>query len=65
VKRIITLQRACHYCGGTSGELLPGKGPHAAGVACLGCHRHIGWLSRAYLRELEEAERQAEHDRST
>lgn len=33
----------CRYCGSQSLEDRPGKGPHAAGIGCKDCGRHLGW----------------------
>lgn len=37
----------CRYCGGRTGLVVPGTGPHGAGVKCGGCSRHLGWLPRS------------------
>ncbi|MEW8230380.1 MAG: DEAD/DEAH box helicase family protein [Candidatus Thiodiazotropha endolucinida] len=36
----------CKHCGSTDLERLPGKGPHAFGIGCTDCGRHLGWISK-------------------
>ncbi|MCU7863650.1 MAG: hypothetical protein KZQ92_06700, partial [Candidatus Thiodiazotropha sp. (ex Lucinoma borealis)] len=36
----------CKHCGSTHLERLPGKGPHASGIGCKSCGRHLGWQSK-------------------
>ena len=43
----------CRACGGTSFNRTPGKGPHAAGLACASCGAFVKWLSRAEIPPLE------------
>lgn len=36
----------CKYCGSAELQKLPGKGPHANGIGCKSCGRHLGWVSK-------------------
>lgn len=36
----------CKHCGSTQLERLHGKGPHAIGIGCKDCGRHLGWISK-------------------
>lgn len=40
--------KPCRFCGHGTGVLTGPKGPHADGVRCEKCYRHIGWLPPAY-----------------
>lgn len=40
--------KPCRFCGHHTGVLTGPKGPHAEGVRCEACYRHIGWLPPAY-----------------
>ncbi|WP_157057547.1 hypothetical protein [Loktanella sp. 3ANDIMAR09] len=40
--------KPCRFCNHTTGVLTGPKGPHADGVRCEKCYRHIGWLPPAY-----------------
>ena len=40
---------SCKFCGVVTFEVLPGKGPHEAGLRCTGCDRHSGWLPKGSL----------------
>lgn len=45
-RRSVT-RKTCRHCGGTNLQRTPGKGPHAAGLACGGCGRFVQWISKA------------------
>lgn len=45
--------KPCMWCDTTSGKLSPGKGPHAASIRCLGCKRHLAWISPKMLASLQ------------
>ncbi|MCU7805919.1 MAG: DEAD/DEAH box helicase [Candidatus Thiodiazotropha sp. (ex Lucinoma borealis)] len=36
----------CKHCGSTDLKKLPGKGPHASGIGCTSCGKHLGWISK-------------------
>jgi hypothetical protein len=33
-------------CGAVSASIVPGRGPHLAGLRCDFCSKHRGWVSR-------------------
>lgn len=41
--------KPCNYCASTSGQITEGTEMHRAGIRCVGCDRHIGWLSNTAL----------------
>jgi hypothetical protein len=41
--------RPCIHCGGEQFLITLGRGPHAAGLTCLGCGRRGRWLKLKYL----------------
>jgi hypothetical protein len=49
------LGRGCRHCGGASFLTTPGKGPHLAGVTCVTCGRHGGWIPKRLAAELARA----------
>jgi hypothetical protein len=44
--QIISVGRSCQSCGAAAFIALPGRGPHVAGLQCVSCGKHGGWLSR-------------------
>ena len=42
-----TIDTPCAACGHPIVVISQGAGPHAAGLHCVGCDRHRGWLPRA------------------
>lgn len=43
------LAHKCHYCGHKDGVVTEGKGPHAAGLNCLNCDRHLHWFAHSQV----------------
>ena len=41
------IDHECRYCGHKECFVSPGKRPHAAGLTCNGCGRHLRWFGRA------------------
>ena len=41
-----TIDTPCAACGHSIVVIGQGAGPHAAGLLCVGCDRHRGWLPR-------------------
>lgn len=39
----------CRVCGGASGVIRKGAGPHPARMVCQRCARQTGWLSAAHM----------------
>ena len=49
-----TIDAPCATCGDSTVAIGEGVGPHAAGLHCVGCHRHRGWLPRPIAEFLVE-----------
>jgi hypothetical protein len=41
-------------CGAGSAEIELGRGPHLAGLRCIACGKHRGWMSREAHRFIVE-----------